>query len=140
MTPFTLDLRPGVSVYRQILYAVKRAVIFGQLRPGDPFPSVRALSQELKINPNTAHKAIAALVAEGLLEVRPGIGTLVAEVPPASRAQRARLLERDVEPLVVEAKKLGLELADVLRAVEQHWRQTDDETNDGSSLSAEKGD
>lgn len=140
MTPFTLDLRPGVSVHRQILYAVKRAVIFGQLRPGDPFPSVRALSQELKINPNTAHKAIAALVAEGLLEVRPGIGTLVAEVPPASRAQRARLLERDVEPLVVEAKKLGLELADVLRAVEQHWHQADDETDDSAPPSGGKGD
>ena len=54
----------------------------GQMRPGEPFPSVRSLSQTLKINPNTAHKVVARLTAEGLLEVKPGIGTIVAEPPP----------------------------------------------------------
>jgi DNA-binding transcriptional MocR family regulator len=59
-------------------------MVSGQLRPGDPFPSVRALSKELKINPNTAHKIVAHLVNEGLLETRPGIGTVVAALPDSS--------------------------------------------------------
>ena len=52
--------------------AVERALVSGQLRAGDPFPSVRALSQELRINPNTAHRIVGTLVRDGLLEVRYG--------------------------------------------------------------------
>ena len=77
MLPFSISLKPGVPLYQQVIYAVTRAVVTGQLRAGDPFPSVRALSQELKINPNTAHKIVASLVEDGLLEVRAGIGTVV---------------------------------------------------------------
>jgi|ERR1700757_4664024 len=58
MIPFRVDLRPGVSIYEQIVYAAKKAIISGQIRSGDPFPSVRVLSKELKINPNTAHKVV----------------------------------------------------------------------------------
>ena len=55
-----------------MIYAVTRAVVTGELKPGDPFPSVRSLSQNLKINPNTAHRIVAALIERGLLVVRPG--------------------------------------------------------------------
>jgi GntR family transcriptional regulator len=61
--PFRLSFEPGISLYEQVVYAAKKAVIAGQLRPGDPFPSVRALSKELKINPNTAHRVVSQLVA-----------------------------------------------------------------------------
>ncbi len=89
MIPFRIAFRPGVSLFDQIVYASKKAMIAGQLRPGDPYPSVRTLSKELKINPNTAHKVVAHLVSEGLLETRPGIGTVVAELPDSSRKERA---------------------------------------------------
>ena len=68
MIPFRVTFRAGVSLFEQVVYASTRAMVSGQLRPGDPFPSVRALSKELKINPNTAHKIVAHLVNEGLLE------------------------------------------------------------------------
>jgi len=89
------------------------------MRPGDPFPSVRALSKALKINPNTAHKVVTHLVAEGLIEVRPGLGTVVAELPASTAAERSALLKKEVEQLVVEAKKLGLDLDEVTDAVEK---------------------
>ncbi len=123
MLPFTLELQPGLSVYQQVVYAVKKAIVSGQLRPGDRFPSVRRLSQELKINPNTAHKVVAALTVDGLLEVRPGIGTMVAHAPAASSADRRALLEDPLERLVVEAKKLSLELDDVTEALADHWHR-----------------
>jgi DNA-binding transcriptional regulator YhcF (GntR family) len=56
-----------------------KAVVSGQTRAGDPFPSVRELSKTLKINPNPAHKVVTHLVAEGVLEVHSGIGTVVAK-------------------------------------------------------------
>lgn len=123
MIPFRLTFRPGVSLYEQVVYAAKRAVVSGKIRPGEPFPSVRALSRELKINPNTAHKVIAQLIAERLLEVRVGVGTVVAAPRPSTATERSQLLKEEMEQLVVEAKKLGLELDDVLGAVARHWKR-----------------
>jgi GntR family transcriptional regulator len=121
--PFTVQFRPGVPAYEQVLHAVRRAIAAGQLRTGDGFPSVRTLSQELRINPNTAHKIVTALVNEGLLEVRPGLGTVVAAAPAASKTQRRQLLTEDVERLVVDARMLSLDLADVIAAIESYWKR-----------------
>jgi len=123
MIPFRVDLRPGGTIHEQVIFAATKAMVSGQLRAGDTFPSVRALSRELKINPNTAHKVIAHLVSAGLLEVRPGVGTIVASRPGASRAERTGLLEDHLEELVVEGKRLGVELQDIQEAVEKHWKR-----------------
>jgi GntR family transcriptional regulator len=106
-----------------VVYAAKKAVISGQMRPGDAFPSVRTLSKALKINPNTAHKVITHLTAEGLIEVRPGIGTVVAERSLGDAVERGNLLKHELEQLVVEAKKVGLSLDDVNAAIAYHWTQ-----------------
>ena len=121
--PFRVEFRPGGPLYEQVVFAAKRAVICGQMRTGDPFPSVRTLSKELKINPNTAHKVISTLVNAGLLEIRPGVGSVVAAQPESTRRERARLLKEQVEQLVVEAKRLGIVLEDVVMAVGEHWEK-----------------
>jgi GntR family transcriptional regulator len=120
--PFRLSFAPGIPIHEQVSFAAKKAMISGQLRAGDPFPSVRALSKALKINPNTAHKVIAQLIGEGLLEVRPGVGTLVSVAPEASAVDRKRLLGRELEQLIVEAKRLGLSLDEFQAAVADHWQ------------------
>ena len=125
MLPFSVTIRPGLSVHEQVVFAVKKAIVSGRLRPGDEFPSVRALSRELRINPNTAHKVVATLTAEGLLEVRPGIGTFIAARQASSAADRRALLREDVERLVVEARHLSLGVQDVLDAVSEHWNRLD---------------
>lgn len=123
MLPFLVELKPGLPVTEQILFAVKKAVVAGQLRPGDRFPSVRALSQELRINPNTAHKVIATLVNEGVLVTTPAVGSVVAAREQGGRKEKMELLGTEVERLVVEAKKLGLEVDDVQAAVAAHWKK-----------------
>jgi GntR family transcriptional regulator len=134
MLPFSLSLRPNEPVVDQVVYAVTRAVVSGQLRAGDRFPSVRALSQELKVNPNTAQRIVALLVEAGLLVVEPGIGTVVASHDPgrgagrtaARRADRAALDERLAEPLIVEARRLGLGLTELLEMVRTRWQRLDE--------------
>jgi GntR family transcriptional regulator len=84
---------------------------------------VRVLSQDLRINPNTAHKVVAALVNEKLIEVKPGVGTTVADARPSTREQRRELLGGEVEKVVVEAKSLQLEIGDVVEAIQQHWNR-----------------
>jgi len=121
MLPFKVEFRPGEPPYREIAFAATRAIVSGILAPGSPFPSVRELSQELKINPNTAHKVVGELRGAGLLEVRPGIGTVVTDLPPPSPAERQALLTRPVEELVVEAARLGLTLSQLQDAVAERW-------------------
>ena len=125
MLPFTVVLRSGLPVHDQVVFAVERSLVSGQLRAGDPFPSVRALSQQLRINPNTAHRIVSTLVRDGLLEVRPGTGTMVARRPAATPAERRALLTGDVERLVVAARKLSLDLDEVMDAVRDHWQRFD---------------
>ena len=121
MLPFSVHFRAGEPVYTQVVYAAVRAMVSGQLRVGDLFPSVRSLSQELRINPNTAQKVIGALKEKGLLEVQPGVGTLVAKLPEFDRRQRVQLLREQAEELVVEAMRLRLEPDEVVEAVREHW-------------------
>jgi GntR family transcriptional regulator len=121
MLPFAVSLRAGIPIYEQVVYAVTKAVVSGQLRGGDEFPSVRVLSQELRINPNTAHKIVAALIDDGLLEVRPGIGTIVASHPRTVEPARRLEIDNQAERLVVESKRIGLGLQDVLASIRRHW-------------------
>jgi len=123
MLPFGVEFRPSEPVYEQVMHAAKKAMLAGNLVPGARFPSVRVLSQELKINPNTAHKVVMALTAEGFLLVKPGIGTVVAQLPAGSVQDRAALLNSDVERLLVEAGRLGLSEEQVLAAVRRQWRK-----------------
>lgn len=121
MIPFHVDLVPGSPLYEQVVYAATKAIVSGRLRPGDDFPSVRVLSRELKINPNTAHKVVTCLVDSGLLEIRPGSAAVVAKRPTSSRAEKTNLLQNELEQLVVEAKRLGIELGDLQDATGKHW-------------------
>jgi GntR family transcriptional regulator len=121
VTPFRLELKPGQSIFDQVVFAAKKAFISGEFQAGQAFPSVRGLAADLKIHPNTAHKVVQFLIQERFLEVRPGVGTVVADLPTARAGDRKRLLQQEVEQLVVEAKRVGLDLTDVVQAVEAQW-------------------
>jgi GntR family transcriptional regulator len=121
VTELSLTLESGASICDQAVYAVKKALVSGQMHPGEPFPSVRSLSTSLKINPNTAHKVVARLTAEGLLEVKPGIGTIVSATVSENSAARNNLLKHDLERVVVDAKQAGLKLEDLTAALSYHW-------------------
>lgn len=121
MTLLRFQLRPGQSIFEQVVFAATKAFISGEFQTGQPFPSVRTLAAELKIHPNTAHKVVQYLIQEGWLESRPGIGTIVAETPAARVGERRRILQQEVEQLVVEAKRVGLDLEEIIKAIESQW-------------------
>src|SRR5262245_14279983 len=121
--PFSVDVRPGRPLHDQVVFAVTKAVVTGQLAAGDALPSVRALSQELQINPNTAQKIVATLIERGLLESRPGIGTVVAAWRPAENPARRAALASQLDRLAVEARQLGMTLSEVLEAIRHAWKK-----------------
>ena len=123
MLPFIVQFQSGKPVYDQVLLAVRRALTVGQLKPGDRFPSVRVLSQELRINPSTAHKIIGTLVDEGMLAVQPGVGSVVTDAGPATAQQRQELVGSDIERLVLDARMLSLSLEELISAIQGTWRR-----------------
>ena len=125
MLPFTLHFQDGIPVSDQILRAVRKAVLTGQLVSGDPFPSVRAMSQELKISPTTAHKVVSQLKSAGYLVSRPGIGMVVSSPVLPSRSERLDLISPACQALLEEAQEIGLNLDDVIDAL----RKTQSNTN-----------
>jgi GntR family transcriptional regulator len=130
VTLMRFTLRPGESIFDQVVYAAQKAFVSGEFLPGQPFPSVRTLAAELKIHPNTAHKVVQHLIQERFLEARPGVGTVVAAAPGARSGDRKRLLQQEVEQLVVEAKRVGVDLSEVVKAVETQWARLDKPTEE----------
>lgn len=138
MTPFKLDPKSGQSIFDQVVFSATKAMLGGVLKPGDAFPSVRALAKDLKIHPNTAHKVIQHLIQERWLVASPGRGTTVAEPPQARSGDRQRLLSQEVEQLVVEARRVGATLGEVQNSIETHWKSLEN-PNDLKIVSGDEG-
>jgi GntR family transcriptional regulator len=74
---FRIEPRSAIPVYEQLKRQVRLAIASGTLSPGDRLSSIRELSIQLKINPNTVAKAYRQLETEGFLEIRTGSGAYV---------------------------------------------------------------
>ena len=89
-----IDASDAVPIWRQIEDEMRRMVALGKFSSGEAVPSVRDLSKDLRVNPATVAKAYQRLTEAGLLEVRRGEGTFVANPPaPVRKQERRQVLE-----------------------------------------------
>ena len=109
----TADPRP---IYVQIMDEVRRALVVGTLRSEDPLPSVRQLAADLRLNPNTVAQAYRELEREGIVYVRRGQGTFVAERPPVA-AERKHLARDVAERALLDAHRHGLDADELIEAI-----------------------
>ncbi|MGJ8642331.1 MAG: GntR family transcriptional regulator [Luteolibacter sp.] len=123
MLPFQINLRLGEPIYEQIVRAVKRAVASGHLAAGFRMPSVRVMSGELGVNPNTVQKAIGRLIEEGVLESHPGQGSYVSERKELPRSEKAKALLPQIERLLEEAAHHGVSEAELIDLIETEHRK-----------------
>ncbi|MCB9466731.1 MAG: PLP-dependent aminotransferase family protein [Candidatus Obscuribacterales bacterium] len=79
-----LEYKPYVPLYRRISDGLRKAIFDGRLRPGEPMPSIRDLSETLHISRSTVLKAFEDLTSQGLVESVQGAGTFVAAVLPGA--------------------------------------------------------
>ncbi|MGB3634367.1 MAG: GntR family transcriptional regulator [Rubrobacteraceae bacterium] len=104
-----VDTKSGVPIYVQIVDQVQHAVEVGSLEAGDRLPTVRALAKELTVAPNTIVKAYNELQRAGLIESRPGVGTVVAEgIGDVAHERRVEALNERLTVLVRDAVGLGM--------------------------------
>jgi DNA-binding transcriptional regulator YhcF (GntR family) len=114
----------NVSIYRQIVEQVCAAVHAGKVGEDEALPSVRALAEELVINPNTVARAYSELVREGILESRAGRGMFVCTQRRQiySGAERARRMDQALSTFLAEALMLGFGPKEIVDLVERKTR------------------
>lgn len=110
----------GTPIYNQIADQIRYRIAAGQLRPGDDLPPIRSLAESLRVNPNTVARAYRELEQEGLVEKRRTTGTFVRELTERrSLSERRRLLEPQIDKLIIQSRQLGLTWEDVLAQLQQ---------------------
>lgn len=110
-----VDPSSASPIWSQIEEGLRRLVASGSLAAGAAVPSVRDLARDLRVNPATVSKAYQRLADQGVLVVRRGDGTYVADQPPTfSRAGRGRELREGALRYAGLAVTLGASRAEAL--------------------------
>lgn len=110
---FELDIRSRKPIYEQLTDKIKEMILYGILRPDEQLPSVRTLSAQLTVNPNTIQKAYRELEREGYTYSRPGKGSFVSPAQQGSLAIKRAELRGELLRLIAEAVYLGFTEAEI---------------------------
>lgn len=120
----TISTGSKISIYKQITDQVWLAVTTGKLAVGDQLPSVRALAEELVVNPNTVARAYADLTRDGLIESRAGRGVFITEKRKVFTEEEAwRRLEPLIDAAIGEAMALGFTQQELREALDKKLSQ-----------------
>jgi GntR family transcriptional regulator len=104
---FELDVRSRKPIYEQLTSKVKEMIMHGILQADEQLPSVRALSSQLTVNPNTIQKAYRELEREGYIYSLQGKGNFVAPLRQGQNESKRAELKEELLRLMAEAVYLG---------------------------------
>ena len=108
VSELTLNFSSGVPIYRQIVQLLSGKILSGALSPGEKIPSIRDVTAELNVNPNTVAKAYRELELAGLIETRRGMGTFVTRDPARVAALREEMARQAVDGFLKQLGALGI--------------------------------
>ncbi len=115
-----VSVHSGTPIYEQICRQIRSLVGSHRLRAGDELPSIRALANQLVVNPNTVARAYRELEVAGVVVKRGTAGTFVADQASAQSArQRAESLRQQVDAVLRSASELGFTTQDVLNMIQE---------------------
>ncbi|MGF7185686.1 GntR family transcriptional regulator [Desulfitispora alkaliphila] len=119
---FELDLRSRLPIYEQLMEKTKELIINELLQADEQLPSVRALAQQLTINPNTIQKAYKELERQGYVYSVKGKGHFVAPILQDRQHEKKQFLKEELTKLISEALYLGMskeEIYEIISTVEE---------------------
>jgi GntR family transcriptional regulator len=118
-----VEFHSGIPVYKQIIHQVQAAITSGQLGEGDQLPTIRALHQQLDVNPNTVAKAYRELAHLGLISAEHGSGCFVTAPPAAPKLSARETKEKAAElgaRFAAEARSQGIPLEQIIHQLSTH--------------------
>jgi GntR family transcriptional regulator len=120
----SIDTSSRQPICRQLSRQIREAIARGKLQPGERLPSVRELSRQLVVNPNTIARVYADLERDGVLNTRPGLGVFAAQlVTELSRKARKERLQESLDRMLTEVVPLGFTADEVISAAAERVKQ-----------------
>ena len=109
-----------MPVYRQIVTQIKYLVASGRLQPGQELPPIRALAEQLVINPNTVIRAYRELEIRGVLDTLQGTGTFIShQKVKRDDVERQRQLNQLVGEFLTRAGTAGFTIGDLIEQLRE---------------------
>lgn len=127
---YHVDAMSRVPVYEQIVEQTEKFILAGILNPGDKIPSVRNLSIELSVNPNTIQKSILELDRRGLIFSVPGKGCYVAEEARTALSAVKRKKMAEIKDEIKELALAGVTKEEIIELIEEVFTKKEEEEND----------
>ncbi len=122
---FDIDKYSRRPIYEQVVAQAERLIATGALEAGAVLPSVRTLSQQLSINPNTLQKAYGELERRGLCYSVPGSGRFITENAREIVVGQKQALLEEIERICTELREAGVEKAKAIAAVNAAYGKED---------------
>jgi GntR family transcriptional regulator len=127
---FDLDVRSRQPIYEQLIEKIKESIIIQALQPDEKLPSVRSLSQDLTVNPNTIQKAYRELERQGYVYSVQGKGNFVSPIEIMPNDEKLIDVKSQLLKLLSEAIYLGLTQKDLIELYEQAKQLTEGSRTD----------
>jgi GntR family transcriptional regulator len=121
---FTINPSDPAPIWRQIEEGVRRLIALGVLKPEAAVPSVRDLARDLRVNPNTVARAYQRLTEVGVLVVKRGEGTYVADVPvQPKQSEKSDMLRDSATRYASAAIAVGAEINEAEEALRHAFQR-----------------
>lgn len=113
---------PSLPIYLQVMDAIKKQIIIGELKPGDQLPSTRSLAITYNVNPNTAARIYNELELEGVCFTKRGLGTFITEDESIRETLREPMARKVIDHFIEEMQALGYTHSDMIRIIKERER------------------
>ncbi len=114
----SLNYRDPRPIYLQLEEKLRRLILSGAIGEGERLPSVRELSGQLAVNPNTIQRAYRELEQSGFICSIPGKGSFAAGLSAVDEGRRAELRAK-LLAAATELIQLGTPKQTLLRMIEE---------------------
>lgn len=111
----TIQFKTDKPIYLQLAEEIRNSILKGNLKEGEFIPSVRKLSAQFELNPNTVMNSIKILVDENILEKKRGMGMQIKNgaLEKLVLAKKQKFFQTDLSNLVKEADLLGISIEEI---------------------------
>ena len=131
---FHIDVMSRRPVYEQLVDEVEHYILRGVLLPDQQMQSVRSLSMELAVNPNTVQKAYSELDRRGIVYAVPGRGCFISGSARERIGERMRQVLGNFTEQVYELALAGIEKETVISCVEDAFSRKGESNDTGRGL------
>ena len=110
-------------IYIQIMDWIKKQLVAKEYLPGEKLPSVRDLSKQLEVNPNTVQRAYMEMEREMLVYTKRGQGTFIVDEPEIALKLRQEMVLDGVAKFVREMEEFGFSHDELLKIIERYMSE-----------------